>query len=244
LSKGNIWKLKHWAQRFSAELWRMRVVITSATTHESQLIRNKVSDLYTSNSTRLKLSFHTSGVGILASCFSLQKMMNELKPDLVIQAGIAGSFTPQLHLTQVVAVRNECVGDLGVEENGNFIDLFDMRLQNDDEFPFRHKKLENPWLAQFNLIQLKEVPAVTISEVSTRKDRIMVMQHKYGVAIESMEGAALHYAGLCTQTPFIQIRAISNFVGERNKENWRMQDALENLSMIVVQYIDKLYQVK
>jgi futalosine hydrolase len=222
----------------------MKVVITSATTHECQLIKSRVNDLYTSGSTRFKLSFHTCGVGMLPACFAIQKMVYDLKPDLVIQAGISGTFTPELQLTQVVAIRNECIGDLGVEEDGKLRDVFDLQLQNEDEFPFRHKKLENPWLPQFNLVQLREVPAVTINEITTRPERLQALQFKYGVAVESMEGAALHYVALLTNTPFIQIRAISNFVGERNKENWQMQEALENLGSIILQYIDKLYQVK
>jgi futalosine hydrolase len=222
----------------------MRVVITSATTHECQQIKSRVTDLYTNDSKRLKLSFHTSGIGMLPTCYTLQKLVYELKPDLIIQGGIAGTFTPELQLSQVVAVSNECIGDVGVEEMGVFKDVFDMQLENENNFPFRNKKLENPWLEQFNLAQLREVPAVTINEISSRPERIQLLQNKYGVAIESMEGAALHYVALLTNTPFIQIRAISNFVGERNKQNWRMKESLENLSAIILQYVDKLYQVK
>ena len=32
-----------------------------------------------------------------------------------------------------------------------------------------------------------------------------------------MEGAALHYACIMEHIPFIQLRAVSNFVGERDK---------------------------
>lgn len=222
----------------------MKVVITSATAYECQMIKNRIDELYTTQSGRFRLSFHKSGVGLLPSSFSIQKMIQEQRPDLVIQAGISGTFTTDVSITQVVAVRNECLGDVGVEENGTFTDVFDMQLENENEFPFIHKRLENPWLGQYNLLQLKEVPAVTINEISTRPDRIGTLQHKYGAAIESMEGAALHYVGLATNTPFIQMRAISNFVGERDKTNWRMQEALDNLTTIILQYIDKLYHIR
>jgi len=73
---------------------------------------------------------------------------------------------------------------------------------------------------------------------------MQALQAKYGACIESMEGAALHYVCLQTKTPFMQVRSISNYVGERDKQNWKMQESLENLSVIIVQYIDKLYNVK
>ncbi|HNJ95959.1 MAG TPA: futalosine hydrolase, partial [Ferruginibacter sp.] len=47
--------------------------------------------------------------------------------------------------------------------------------------------------------------------------------------IESMEGAALHYVCLQEKVPFIQLRAISNYVGERDKSKWKMQEAITNL---------------
>jgi futalosine hydrolase len=41
-----------------------------------------------------------------------------------------------------------------------------------------------------------------------------------------MEGAAFHYIGIMKSIPFIQIRGISNFVGERNKKNWKIDEAI------------------
>jgi len=47
---------------------------------------------------------------------------------------------------------------------------------------------------------------------------------------ESMEGAALHYVCLMEKTPFFQIRSISNYIGERNKQKWNMMDSIINLN--------------
>ncbi len=45
-----------------------------------------------------------------------------------------------------------------------------------------------------------------------------------------MEGAALHYVCLQEQIPFVQIRSVSNYVGERDKTKWKMKEAIENLN--------------
>ncbi|BAV04181.1 phosphorylase family protein [Filimonas lacunae] len=58
-----------------------------------------------------------------------------------------------------------------------------------------------------------------------------------------MEGAALHYACRQTNTPFIQIRAISNYIGERDKSKWRIKDAIGELNQVLLKYIDKLYKI-
>jgi futalosine hydrolase len=70
----------------------MRVIITAATVAEWMPSFLEMDKLYTGESQRLKVQFHQSGVGMLASAVSLTRMILEDKPDLVIQAGIAGCF--------------------------------------------------------------------------------------------------------------------------------------------------------
>ena len=50
-------------------------------------------------------------------------------------------------------------------------------------------------------------------------------ENKFLPVIESMEGAALHYVCLMEKIPFLQIRSISNYIGERDKKKWNMKDA-------------------
>ena len=221
----------------------MRVVITSATVNEWAGVNKNINPLYTGESSRLQVSFHKSGVGILATTFSLSKLIVEVQPDLIIQIGIAGTFH-QSRLGKLVIVKEELLGDLGVEENYQFRDVFDLKLEAPNEYPFIKKRLPNPWLEKFNLINLPEVSSVTINEVTTREERIRQLQKKYNPEIESMEGAALHYVGLLTNTPFIQVRAISNLVGERDKSKWQMDEALSGLTTTTLKLIDRLYKLK
>jgi futalosine hydrolase len=202
-----------------------------------------VNVLYTGESQRLKLQFHQSGIGMLASCFALTKLALEDKPDLIIQVGIAGTFDNQIELGSVVAIDEETIGDLGVEEDGKWKDLFDLKLEKSSYHPFEKRKLPNQWLSKYNLLGLKEVNGITVNEISTNPDRIQKLIKKYNPAIESMEGAALHYVARETNIPFLQIRAISNYIGERDKTNWQMKLAIDNLNQTLLQYIDCLYQI-
>jgi futalosine hydrolase len=56
------------------------------------------------------------------------------------------------------------------------------------------------------------------------------MAEKFDADVESMEGAALHYVCLQQQQSFLQLRGISNAVGERNKEKWATGEAVTNLN--------------
>src|SRR5215210_6269083 len=221
----------------------MKVVITSATEKEILLIKDTINTKYTLDNLKITVSFHQSGIGILASCFSISKLIREQKPDLIIQAGIAGTFNEDTTLSKVVVVKEEILGDLGVEENGLFGDLFDLALQDENLFPFFNKRLINSRLNQLNYLKLDEVTGITINEITTRPQRIDQLKAKYNAAIESMEGASLHYCCLQTSTSFIQIRAISNYIGERDKSKWMINSALKNLTNAISRYVKQLYKV-
>ena len=164
-----------------------------------------------------------TGVGLVAATYHLQKAIYAHSPDLVIQAGIAGCFDPACALGSVVAVAEEVIADLGVEENGRFRDLADLGLLPAGE----DGRLPNPWLDRFTGVPTGR--SVSVSEITTRADRIRWYTERYAPLVESMEGAALHYVCLRENIPFLQLRAISNYIGERDKSRWRIGLALDNL---------------
>ena len=187
--------------------------------------------------TNAEIIFHCSGIGMMATCFSLSQIIAEHKPDLVIQAGIAGCFDKNLALGSVVVIDKEYIADLGVSENNDWKDVFDMKLVDTNEFPFADKQLINPHLDKLNVLNTKPVMGITVNNISTDKNRIEQYLEKYHPVIESMEGAALHYVCLQLKVPFIQIRSISNMVGERDKQNWKIKEAISNLNDYLKEYI-------
>jgi futalosine hydrolase len=221
----------------------MRVFITAATVGEWMPCFSNIDKLYTEKSKRLKIYFHQSGVGMMAACFSLTKLILEEKPDLILQVGMAGCFDYSVDLGKVVVINKEIDGNTGVEENGKWRDLFNLKLEKANYPPYEKSTLPNPHIEKFNLLKLKAVTGVTVNEVTTRKERIKQLVRKYEPAIESMEGAALHYTCRCTNTAFLQMRTISNYVGERDKSKWMIKDALNNLNSTLLKYVDKLYKI-
>lgn len=220
----------------------MRVVITAATAGEWMPSFQQISSLYTGESNRFKVSFHQSGVGMLASSVALTRLAIEEKPDLIIQAGIAGCFDNNAALGKVVVVKDDMAADIGVAEDGKWKDIFDLKLEKPNNAPHQKKKLPNHFLDRYNLLKLPEVSAITINEITTSPQRTQQLVKKYNPFIESMEGAALHYVGRTFNIPFIQIRATSNYIGERNKANWKIKESIGNLNQALLKYIDKLYK--
>lgn len=170
-----------------------------------------------------------TGTGSHNTIYHLMKKIQSVKPSLFIQAGIAGAFDHTVPLGQPVLVQQDRFADLGVLENNTWKDVFDLRLDNPDTPPYKNGWLHNPHDELLNILPLPGVPSITINEITTDPARILQIAEKYNPAIESMEGAAFHYVCLQEGIPFIQLRTISNYVGERDKRNWKMELAIRNL---------------
>jgi futalosine hydrolase len=99
-----------------------------------------------------------------------------------------------------------------------------------DEHPWTAEKLTNPHADLLDLTGLAQVAAVTVNEISTAKPRIDYYRVQLGADIETMEGAALHYCALRIGQPFLQIRAISNAIGERDKSKWKIEESIDKLN--------------
>ncbi|HMK02537.1 MAG TPA: futalosine hydrolase [Ferruginibacter sp.] len=170
------------------------------------------------------------GAGVPSTLYHLQKRMQQIDYDLIIQAGIAGTFSKDINPGQTVVVKQDAFADLGTECEEEFKTIFDAGLADKNEFPF-----EEGWLINKNEIitrsTLHAVKAVTVNKVTDDLLQKRQICHHFSPHVESMEGAALHYVCLQEKIPFIQLRAVSNMVGERNKTKWKMKEAIESLNI-------------
>jgi len=221
--------------RIEVFLQSMRVIITAATHLEMAGCAKKALPLF--KHTKLDISFHATGIGALAAAVELTKLALTEQPDLIVQMGIAGCYPKTAPLGKVWVIGSETIADLGVREKGLFKDLFDSGLQKDNQAPFKKRKLPNPFLKVYNILHTPVANAVTINEITTSIKRINEIVVHHSPILESMEGAALHYVGGITKIPFIQIRAVSNYVGERNKAKWKLQESIEQLEAYILTYL-------
>jgi futalosine hydrolase len=186
------------------------------------------------------LDILVSGVGLLATGYHLTRQLSLKRPGLVIQAGIGGSFDKKLRVGEVVTVSHERVADEGVVEDGKWKTLFDLKLGDKNQFPYRNGWLVHPSPAGLKKTGLKPVKGITVNQLSLRPEIVKSFTTASRPAIESMEGAALHYVCLSEKIPFLQLRAISNEAGERNKQKWKIKEAITNLNRELIRLLDKL----
>lgn len=185
----------------------------------------------------LKPKLLISGIGQLQTTYALLNRIRLERPGLIIQAGIGGAETEE-EIGNVYVIGSEQIMDLGVLEKKGFTHVFEMDLENPGHFPFHDGKLKNPYQFLMKWTGLPVKDGVTVNEIKSF-DTGYFQRNSFPV-VESMEGAALHYVCLMEKIPFLQIRSISNQAGERNKDRWKIKEALKNLHETLIVMIQKL----
>ncbi len=187
----------------------------------------------------LKVSILITGVGIAYTSFFLGKVFSKYSFDFAINVGVAGAFHKNLKIGDIVNVHTERFADLGVEEaDGQFTDIHQLDLIQPNKFPFQNGKLINPTVKDFDF--LPKATGLTVNKVHGFEKSINAIKRKYSEDIESMEGAAFFLGCLLEKIPFLEIRAISNYVEPRNKENWNLPLAIDHLGLIITDILESL----
>jgi futalosine hydrolase len=185
-----------------------------------------------------------TGVGMVPTAYFLGKQLERRRYDLIINAGIAGTFNRELPLGTVVNVVEDCVPELGAEDGDQFLSIFELGLADPDSPPYLHGKLVNDILEKdlgINLEIIRNLPKVTgitSNTIRGNAESIIRIRKIAKVDLESMEGAAFFYACLSAGVPCLQIRAISNLVEERNKTHWKLPLALKNLNKLLMECVN------
>ncbi len=192
------------------------------------------------NEEGINITILITGVGITQATYQITDTLNKTQFDLCIQAGICGAFDRQILIGEVVEVIAEKNVQSGAEDGEIFIDIFELGLQNKNEFPYSNGWIENGPKPFNSLQKIKKVRAVTVETVHGSEESIIRTENKYHPDVESMEGSAFFYCCSMKKIPFIQIRAVSNYVEKRNKANWNIALAVQKLNTVIVQLLNEI----
>jgi futalosine hydrolase len=187
---------------------------------------------------KLEIYSLVTGVGSVSTAWALKQWIDQNgKPDLAINGGIAGSYTDKYIIGDVVMPFSDCFADAGIEDGNKFLTLSEAGLTGADNFPFKNGIIYLNYIFKGKIISiLRPVQAITVNTATGSETTRKKLLEKFNPDIETMEGATFFYICSLENIPFLALRAISNKVEPRNKNNWNIPLALNNLS-------EKLFEV-
>ncbi|MFJ8075537.1 futalosine hydrolase [Streptomyces sp. NPDC096176] len=144
---------------------------------------------------------------------------------LVVSAGIGGGFPPHAPVGSLVVSDSVVAADLGAETPDGFLPV--------DELGFgRTVHPSPPDLSALiaETLGATRAPVLTVATVTGTAARAAELSARHPrAAAEAMEGFGVAEAAAAYGVPVVEIRAISNAVGPRDRLAWRIGDALAAL---------------
>lgn len=172
-----------------------------------------------------------SDPGIFSLSYYLCRELFQNKYDLAVNIGICGSFRSEYESGKVIRVQSDLFADIGTEDGR---DLFEMGLLKRSDFPFSNGKIgDNPGDILNIPNEINPVNAITVNRVSTSDENISYLKTRYKPDIETMEGAMFFYICAMEKINYLQLRAVSNQVGVRDKTRWEIDKAMKAIKDVL-----------
>lgn len=235
---------------------RRRVLVVGATWLEVSTLRDAGEDrgivgsptdpVWRRALRELDLSVALSGVGKSVAAARTAALASTSSYQLCVNVGIAGAFRESgLAPGDVVVATDEVLADEGTLTPSGFVPLDLMNLPY--TWGFNHFQLPHPLGMKPELLSMANGELgfrvvtgslCTVSTCSGTDERAREIYARYGCLAESMEGASCAIAARTAHTPFVEVRGISNFTGDRYPAQWRIPEAAENAQRVVLQLLE------
>ncbi|MFJ9079738.1 futalosine hydrolase [Streptomyces sp. NPDC102278] len=165
------------------------------------------------------------GVGPAAAAAATATALALADYTLVVCAGIGGGFAPAAPLGTLVVADAVVAADLGAETPDGYLSVDALGFGRSAHLPpaelaARAAEATGALLA----------PVLTVSTVTGTAARSAELAARHPLAgAEAMEGFGVAEAAAAHGVPVLEIRAVSNAVGPRDRAAWRIGDALAAL---------------
>ncbi|WP_181140127.1 futalosine hydrolase [Streptomyces sp. Ru62] len=145
---------------------------------------------------------------------------------LVVSAGIGGGFPPGAPLGSLVVADAITVADLGAETADGFLPVTELGFGT-----VTHRPPESLVRVVSEATGARTGTILTVSTVTGTAARAAALRARHpGALAEGMEGFGVAEAAAAHGVPALEIRAVSNPVGPRDRAAWRIGDALAALT--------------
>jgi futalosine hydrolase len=238
-----------------------RIGLISSVSVEGEVIRRNLADVHKGVHCGLTFQEGTvydksivyliSGIGKTNASRGTTFLIEKFSPGIIINIGIGGAYPLSGLIAGDIAVaEKEIYGDEGVLLKDGFhtVETIGIPLlvktpkKYFNEFPQNKKLLKTAFRVSRNIfhasnITVKSGPFLTLSTCTGSVRRAREIEKTFHAICENMEGAAVAHVCASCGIPMVEIRGISNIVGERNKKKWNISLAAENCQQVVLELL-------
>jgi futalosine hydrolase len=188
--------------------------------------------------------FLNTGIGKVNAAHSATCLMENYSIKGLINIGVGGAYPASGLKTGDIAIASkEIYGDEGVITSKGWAGMTEIGIP---VVQIAGKKYFNEFILNSALsrklitrhlspvTKIKSGPFVTVSSTTGTHKRAAELQKRFHAVCENMEGAAIAQVCAIYDIPMLEIRGISNIVGERDRRKWNLDIAAENCQDLVL----------
>ncbi len=239
----------------------MMLALLAAVSEETRLLRQSLRDLEYTTLANLKvwhgywyetpICLAHSGLGKAAAAASAMALISEFKPTALWMFGCGGAYpNSSLQIGDLALADSEIFGDEGVQTPLGFQDLEEMGI------PMRNDVrgiVYNKWPVDVDLLAWSQPllsayaaatnrlfskgPFVTVSACTGTTECGATLAKRTQGICENMEGAGASLACRQTDTPFLELRGISNLVEDRNRDSWDLPQGMRSAQEAILELL-------
>lgn len=231
------------------------LLIAAAVPAELAIIKGRISrgrhihrgpiELHAGNIHGRDVATLVTGPGVVNMAGALAGVFTTQPPRVVIVTGCGGAFEGSgLSVGDIAIATGEIHGQLGVEDEEapgrvHPLPFLENRIMLDQALIQKASHALHKEGRGMNLKALKG-QFLTVATVTSRPETAAGYRHRYGVMIENMEGFAA--ALLCKQygLPLMELRAVSNMVGQTDRNTWKLDLAFARAQDAILAILEEI----
>ena len=168
------------------------------------------------------------GVGKAAAAATLaRELATHTGTRLVVLLGIAGAYSRRVPIGSLHVVAESVFGDEGVLSEDGFTSTRDLGLVASDVIAHEAELARRAVEA----LDADVVRCATVSTCSGTDHAAQAMAERTGAMVETMESAAAALACRAAGVDLLEVRAVSNYCGDRALGAWDVDRAVESLGV-------------
>jgi futalosine hydrolase len=191
--------------------------------------------------------FSHCGVGKVNAAHSTTLILERNEIDYLILFGVGGAYSGA-KVGDVVVAKSENYAEEGVIIGAGWqpmdftgFALLKKEIEYFNTFPMDRKLMQLAINASKNVgLHAFSGNFITVSQCSGTSVVGEIMQKRFNGICENMEGAAVAHICAIYGKPMIEIRGISNMIGDRDLKKWNLPLAVSNCNKAVSEIIKRL----
>jgi futalosine hydrolase len=182
---------------------------------------------------RSNVEIFACGVGPVEAALGTARKLALGHYESVVNAGIAGAFRGRANVGDALLVSDESFADFGLEGGG--------ALSLPGGATLRERERADPaLLARCLPLRIPLGRGLTVAEVTATDATAARLAARYRCDVESMEGFSVLRAAAVARIPALEVRGISNYVGDRAHAQWNFAAGARAAAIALESVLDRL----